>query len=137
MKKKIIFTAIISVLIVAFGAWYYVFIYSKYNHRNVANETAIIVSAVNMAKDYQTNEQAANTKYLDKAVEVFGEIVEVGNSQDGKTTIALKTSDAMTTVFCTLKDSISNIKINQQINIKGICIGFTSDVKIKDAIINK
>ena len=49
----------------------------------------------------------------------------------------MKTNDIMTTVFCTLKDSTANIQLNQSVTIKGICIGFISDVKIKDAILIK
>ena len=138
MSKKKIFLLLVTVIVFSLvGGWYYVFVYSKNHHRDAANERGIIVNAADVAAEYQTNEQSANTKYLDKVLEVTGEVMEVGKNQEGKTTVALKTNDIMTTVFCTLKDSTANIQLNQSVTIKGICIGFISDVKIKDAILIK
>lgn len=136
-KKKIILFSLAAVALSAVGVWYYAFVYSKYHHRDAANEQAFVVTAADIAKEYQANEQGANSKYLDKALEVTGEVMETGKNQEGKITVALKTKDIMTTVFCTLKDSVANIQPDQKITIKGICIGFISDVKIKDAIIIK
>jgi flagellar basal body-associated protein FliL len=138
MSKRKIFLLLVTVIVFSIiGGWYYVFIYSKNHHRDAANEKGIVVNAADVAAEYQANEQSANAKYLDKALEVTGEVMEVGKNQEGKTTVALKTNDIMTTVFCTLKDSTANVLPNQKITIKGICIGFISDVKIKDAIIIK
>ena len=134
-KKKILLFTVTIVAISVASVWYYVFVYSKNHHRNVAEEKGIVVTANEMNKEYQTNEQAANTKYLDKAVEVSGEVTEVGKNQEGKITVALKTDDAMSTVFCTLKDSTSSVQPNQAITIKGKCIGFTSDVRINEGIV--
>ena len=136
-KKKIFLSLVIAVILSLIGGWYYVFVYSKNHHRDAADEKGIIVNAADVAAEYQANEQSANAKYLDKALEVTGEVMEVGKNQEGKTTVALKTNDIMTTVFCTLKDSTATVQPNQKITIKGICIGFISDVKIKDAMIIK
>ncbi len=136
-KKKIFLFLVTAIVLSLLGGWYYVFVYSKNHHRDAANEKGILVNAVDVAAEYQANEQSANAKYLDKALEVSGEVQEVGKNQDGKITVALKTNDIMTTVFCTLKDSTASVLPNQKITIKGICIGFISDVKIKDAMIIK
>jgi flagellar basal body-associated protein FliL len=136
-KRKIFLFLVTAILLSLLGGWYYVFVYSKNHHRDAANEKGIVVNAADVAAEYQANEQSANAKYLDKALEVTGEVMEVGKNQEGKTTVALKTNDIMTTVFCTLKDSTATVLPNQKITIKGICIGFISDVKIKDAIIIK
>ena len=136
-KRKIFLSLLIAVILSLIGGWYYVFVYSKNHHRDAADEKGIVVNAADVAAEYQSNEQSANAKYLDKALEVTGEVMEVGKNQEGKTTVALKTNDIMTTVFCTLKDSTANVLPNQKITIKGICIGFISDVKIKDAMVIK
>ena len=136
-KKKILLAVFVLIMLGATGIWYYAFVYSKNHHRDVANEKGIPVSAVALNKDYQGNEQTANAKYLDKAVEVSGVVSEIGKNQEGKITVALKTDDAMSTVFCTLKDTMSSLQPNQPVTIKGKCIGFTSEVKINDGqIIN-
>lgn len=138
MNKKKALLLVLGVLIVsAISVWYYVFVYSKTHHRDVTDEKAIVTTANDIVKAYQENEANANLKFLDKAVEVSGEVAEVGKNQEGKTTVSLKTNDIMTTVFCTLKDSTAQVETNKSITIKGICIGFLSDVRIKDAIIKK
>ena len=136
-KKKIILSTLAIVAIAAVSTWYYVFVYSKNHHRDVADEKAISVSANDIVKQYQDNEANANKTYLDKAVEVSGEVAETGKTQDGKTTVSLKSNDAMTTVFCTLKDSTAVVEVSKNIKIKGICIGFLSDVRLKEGIILK
>ena len=136
-KKKLLLFAFAFIIAGAVGTWYYVFVYSKNHHRDVADEIAIAATADYIVKEYQADETIANKKYLDKAVEVTGEVAEVGKNQEGKITVSLKTSDAMTTVFCTLNDSTAIVEPNKNITLKGVFIGFLSDVRIKDAIIKK
>ena len=136
-KKKLLLFAFAFIIAGAIGTWYYVFVYSKNHHRDVADETAIAATADNIVKEYQADETIANKKYLDKAVEVTGEVAEVGKNQEGKITVSLKTSDAMTTVFCTMKDSTAIVEPNKNITLTGVCIGFLSDVRVRDAIIKK
>lgn len=136
-KKKAILSTLVVIVLAVVCTWYYVFVYSKHHHRDVTGEKAILISASDIAKQYQDNETNANTAYLDKAVAVSGEVVETGKNQDGKTTVSLKTDDPMTTVFCTLKDSMAIAEVGKNIKIKGVCIGFLSDVRLKDGIILK
>ncbi|MCA6440947.1 MAG: hypothetical protein IM562_14955 [Chitinophagaceae bacterium] len=136
MKTKIIFLSIVLVVISVAATWYYIFVYSKNNHRKIDNEIAIPITAVDIVKEYETNEKAANAKYLNKAVQVTGIVTAIDKNQDGFPTITLQSQDTFSSVYCTLK-SIINIKPQTTIIVKGICIGFTTDVKIKDAIIIK
>lgn len=78
-----------------------------------------------------------NLAYLDKPVEVTGEITEVKQDQTGNTTLTLKSGDAFAGVFCTINSTENKFKPGQQITIKGICTGFLSDVVLKDAIVMK
>ncbi|MFX9688384.1 hypothetical protein ABTO93_19510, partial [Acinetobacter baumannii] len=63
MKTKIIFLSIVLVVISVAATWYYIFVYSKNNHRKIDNEIAIPITAVDIVKEYETNEKAANAKY--------------------------------------------------------------------------
>ena len=136
MKTKIVLSIIAVAAISVAATWYYVFIYSKNNHRKIDNEIAIPIAAVDIVKEYQTNEKMANLKYLNKAVQVTGIVTQIDKNQDGFSTLTLQSQDAFSSVYCTLK-SATNIKPQTVIIVKGICIGFTTDVKIKDAIIIK
>lgn len=135
MKKKIFLSVLLLVIVLAAGTWYYVFDYSKTHHRDVANEKGIVVNAVQIVKEFQTNEATANTKYLNKALEVNGVITEIKKDQAGHTTVSLKSDDAFSIVFCTLKSANPHLNTGSNITIKGICTGFLSDVVINEGIV--
>ncbi|MBB3057173.1 OB-fold protein [Mucilaginibacter gotjawali] len=137
MKKKIILIALAVILVGGFGVWYYVFPYSESHHRDVVNEDAINVTSVQIVKDYQTNEKAANARYLNKAVQVTGTILAKKADQAGNTTVTLKSGDAFANVFCTLKPGITLGSADSTVVIKGICSGFLSDVVLSGGIIIK
>jgi hypothetical protein len=135
MKKKIILIALTFVFTSVLGVWYYVFQYSKTHHRNVESEDAVIITAAKIVKDYQTNETAANNNYLNKAVEVKGEVLKENKDQAGNMTVTIKSGDAFSNIFCTLKPGIRLGVKDSVIVIKGICSGFLSDVVLDDAVV--
>lgn len=131
--KKILSLAVVIGLITAAFVYYYVFIYSKNNHRNVANEKGIVVTAVQLVNDYTNSEDSANKKYLDKTIEVTGEVASV--KQDSLISVTLKSNDAFASVYCTMQGNQAKPDSGKTITIKGICTGKLSDVVLKDAII--
>lgn len=134
MWKKIIFGAIALVLVVATSGWYYVFEYSKTHHRNVENEEAVVVTASQIVKEYESNEKSANTKYLNKAIEVKGVVEKKEKDQAGNTTLTLKSGDQFSNIFCTLKSGAPAVS-DSVVVVKGVCTGFLSDVVLNDAVI--
>jgi hypothetical protein len=120
-----------------FGTWYYAFYVPTHFKRKVADEKGINISAVAVVKDYQSNEQVANLTYLNKILEVTGEITAIKQDQNGLTTVELKSDDAFSGVFCTLNSSNNQLKEGQQITIKGFCTGFLTDVVLSEAIVVK
>lgn len=133
MKKWVIIIS--SVILIALAILYYVFIYAAQYKRNVNDEKAIVISAVELVYAYNNNEPDANAKYLNKALVVEGIVKEVGQNQEGNTTITIDGANDFSAVFCTLKEADKNIEVKKKISIKGVCIGFTSDVVITDAFI--
>ncbi|MBS1531415.1 MAG: hypothetical protein JSU01_14000 [Bacteroidetes bacterium] len=134
MWKKILFGAAIVVFAIAASGWYYVFEYSKSHHRRVEDENAFRVTAAQIVKDYETNEAAANTKYLNKAVEVKGVILKEEKDQAGNVTLTLKSGDPMTNILCTLKSKQFNGS-RAVVVVKGVCTGFLSDVVLNEAVV--
>ena len=105
-------------------------------HRDVKDETAISVTAQGIIDAYSSDEKKANTLYLDKAIEVSGEVTDISKTQQGKTVISLKTSDPMAGVRCTMKEN-ADVKPGDQIKVKGICSGFLMDVTLIDCYVVK
>lgn len=136
MSKKFRITLVIFFVLIAGGAAVAWYMFNK-PRRDVAQEQGIVIPAGQLVSEYQADETAANTKYLDKPIEVTGTVGEVKNNQDGKTTILLTGTDPMTGVFCTLKDATANITPGSTVTIKGICSGMLSDVRLREAILVK
>lgn len=135
MRKKWLLGAFSLFVVVILGLWFFIFYKPTHFKRNVANEKGIVITAPAIVKAYLENEATANTAYLDKSVEIKGEITEIKSDQSGNTIITLKSDDATAGVLCTLKTPDNRYKVADSITIKGICTGFLSDVVLKDAII--
>jgi uncharacterized protein (UPF0333 family) len=130
--KKILLLIFAIIIIAAGGVYYYVFVYSKNHHRDVQSEVAIVVSAEDLTKAYDTNEKDANAKYLDKAVQVSGPIIEI----EGDTIITIGKTDAFTNVEIYLKSNTPVVnKIGDIITVKGKLIGKLANIKINEAVI--
>jgi hypothetical protein len=137
MKRKIILGGAIVLLLGAVNVWYYVFEYSKTHHRNVADEVALNVTSAQIVKDFQSNEKAANAKYLNKAIEVQGVLLQMQKDQSGNITVTLKSGDPFANIFCTLKPGLQLPAKGSVIVVKGVCTGFLSDVVLNNAIVVK
>lgn len=104
--------------------------YKMYNkpHRDVAAATAVKATAAALVTEYEANEQQANGKYLDKVLEVTGEVTGLSKNQKGETVIELKGTD-MSGLMCTLESALqAEIKTGESITLKGICTGYLTDV---------
>jgi hypothetical protein len=106
-------------------------------HRSVADEIGIEVSSSDLFLQFETNEEAGNTKFLDKAILVSGEVAEIVTNQEGKTVVILATDNPLFGVSCTMEGSSDGVQIGSSVTIKGICVGYLSDVVINRAIITK
>ena len=130
-------------LVLIFGIIGAVIAYKMYNkeHVNVAKtKSDISLSADQILNDFSSDESIANSKYLEKIIEVKGVISDIKIEKE-KRIITLKTNDDFGSVLCHLsKESaqkISSLKEGQLIRIKGICTGFLMDViLVKCEIIN-
>jgi|SRR6476469_9677741 len=135
MKKTILIIILAAILIGGFIAYR---IYNK-PHRDVTTEKAVEIKADDIYKEYVANEAAANSKYLNKAIEVSGEISDIQVNQDSAKVVYLKTSDPFYGVNCTFKQDPGNLQKGQQIKFKGICTGYIKggDVVLNEGVIIK
>ena len=134
-KNKII-TAVALIAAIAFSVYYYIFIYSSNNHRQVQSETGIVITADSLVAKYQADEKLANSLYLNKAVVVTGNLLSIDKNQEGKTTLVLGRSDSFSNVSITMSSNLPIAqKVGESITIKGLCTGALSDVVITDGVV--
>ncbi|GAC1437792.1 MAG: hypothetical protein NVSMB63_00190 [Sediminibacterium sp.] len=129
MKKWIkIILAIIFIIAITGGIVAYR-IFNK-EHRDVTKEQGVQLSAQQLYDAFRINEAAANKQYLDKAVEIRGEVAEVTTNQDGNIVVNVKTTDPLFVINCTFKTSPGQLKAGDTITFKGICTGYIPDANV-------
>lgn len=104
-------------------------IYTK-PHRDVSLEKGLAITAQELMEAFVADETAANAKYLDKAIELSGEIAEITSNQEGNTVVNVKTKDAFFVVNCSFKTNPPALTVGQTIQFKGICTGYVPNDKI-------
>jgi hypothetical protein len=133
------FVLVSFVLIVSgLGGFYGIKYYMTHKPaRQVENEKGIEVTAQQIFDDFTNNEADANRKYLNKAIQVTGEVAEAKKNQDDKMVVLLKTTDPIFGVNCTFKEDPGVLQPGSTITFKGICTGFLSDVVINEGVLVK
>lgn len=134
MKKILLF---LLVLVIGGGA-YGIYMYNK-PHKNMQRQGADFeLSASDLYSDFENDESAANTKYLDKIIQVSGNIREIIKEED-KVSIILETGNLLGGITCELDDhsqhDISSLSEGDQLILKGICTGMLMDVVLVRCII--
>lgn len=124
MKKILLLLALIALLL---GG---IYAYSEFNRElEAVGKAEHSLSCTDLFTAFETDEKAANAKYLGKVVEIEGTISDVKTNKEGKTTISLE-GGMLFGVTCELFESeaADKYKKGQKVKLKGECSGFLSDV---------
>lgn len=125
-KKTVLTVGIIGILAAGIVVSY---VFLK-PHRDVTSEKAIPLTAQALYDAFKTNETEANAKYLNKAIELSGEVLDIVTNQEGKTVVNCKTNDPLVVINCTFKTSPGALKAGDNIVFKGICTGYIPDTNV-------
>ncbi|MCI4442974.1 MAG: hypothetical protein JHC39_05645 [Lentimicrobium sp.] len=118
MKRKVILFFFL-VIIVVIGTC----LYTYKDHRDIATEKeSYTIATTQIFSEFQANENSANSKYLDKTIEVTGDLSNID--------IATKSIVINDKLFATFKDGVpKNLKLGSKIKIKGRFIGYDALVE--------
>jgi hypothetical protein len=139
-RKKVIRYVLLSLLVIIGAAAIY--IYKEYNR--TYKDTAKLkpdysLAAKDFVKEFESNEQASNTKYWDKVIRVEGMVKEVAKDDKGFYTVVLGDTSSMSSVRCSIDSVHSNIastvKKGSVVAVKGICSGFNADEMLGSDVI--
>jgi len=123
MFKKI-FLFVLVVCVGATGVVYYLYNKPVKDDKVDSSIQGIQVSALNLSKEFANNEQNANTKYLDKVIDVTGLVTELEHNQDGGYMVVLQTDDPMMGIQCAMRDTKATATKGATLSIKGKCSGY-------------
>lgn len=109
MKKNIIFILFLGVILF-FG---YQYVYQ--DHRDIENENPDFVNTADaIFNNFSKDKKQFEASYLDKTIEISGIVTELNTEY-----ITLNSK-----IFCKFLNQIPTININDQVIIKGRCIGY-------------
>jgi hypothetical protein len=98
-----------------------------------------VVTATDLQKEFENNETAASTKYINKIVEVKGTIASIRPAENNSVNITLVTGSEMSSVICTfitLADH-SKLIVGDSVTIRGECSGYLMDVLMNNCALIK
>ncbi len=138
MNKKNIMIGLL--LLILAGATFGFYLWNKPQKNMTSAKTELSIDAQTILTAFETAENEANTKYLDKVVAVKGKVKEVKN-EGGKICIALETDSPMSGVLCNLDPLSQHDKTTfspgEEVVFKGVCTGFLSDVVLERCVLSK
>lgn len=109
--------------------------YALYNkpHQNIKKQdAAFTLAAGSFLGEFESDETAANSKYLDKVVQVEGIVEDFKVDDQGVTSVRLKAGDGFAGVVCQLDERSEHerleFKKGETVTFKGICTGMLMDV---------
>lgn len=132
--KKII----LAILILGLGgAGIGLYLYNKPVDKMKSMKVDASVTAEQLFQDYELDESSANTKYIDKVLEVKGTVIKASKDSE-KATILLDTGDMLANIMCQMEDISQELpEEDAEITVKGLCTGYLTDVVLIKAIIIK
>ena len=135
VSRKFFWYLFLLVLVVS--AFYF---YSEYNRKPASTQNLspdFIVPALNLANEFETDETAANKKYLGKLIQVTGTLFSIDNNKE--TLISITVGDDLHKIACLLDIKhaaiIRQYKVLSSITVKGICTGYLMDVELNRCVI--
>jgi hypothetical protein len=98
-----------------------------------------VVTATDIQKAFEENEKASSEKYINKIIEVSGEIASVRPGEKNALNISLRTGNDLSNINCTFPTpgDTTNLKKGNQITLRGKCSGFLMDVLLNNCAVIK
>lgn len=137
MENKTTLLLIVFLLALAGGAVGF-YLYQKPTPTAAAFHTDHSISASALFIDYETDEAAANERYLGKTLELTGTIREISIQEEtGQATIYLEAGGILGGVSCEMAadQQLAKAKPGEEVTIKGICSGLLMDVVLNRCVI--
>lgn len=98
-----------------------------------------VMTAPELQRAFETDETAAGSKYINRIIEVSGEVESVKPGENQTLVITLKTENPLSAVSCTLQAEslIPEFAAGDQVSLRGQCSGFLMDVLLNNcSVIN-
>jgi len=95
-----------------------------------------VITAVELTAAFNEDVKAATDKYVNKVIEVSGEISSVMPGEKGAVNIQLESGNNVTSVICTIPNAgdTKTFEPGKAITLRGVCSGFLMDVLLNNCV---
>lgn len=139
MKRKNILIILGIILVTGLsGGGYGLYLFFK-THKNLANvKPDFTLSAEALSNEFESDEDAASKKYIDKVVEITGPVSSVALGSDSIVNVTLSEPGALSGIICSFQGrSVDDIKVKKGdvATIRGECSGILLDVLMNNCVL--
>lgn len=138
MKKKLIKYLVIVSFVFLVAIILGIYLYNK-PHENISNKSPdYVINALELYNEFETNEEAANQKYLDRILQVSGTITDITNENDQTFTFVLSDPGKFGGVsFSINKEALNGNSYDKGdlLSVKGKCTGMLMEVVLTNCSI--
>jgi hypothetical protein len=131
----------LSLVLIIFiaGISFAVYLFNKRHKDLEKTRPDFVLTATDLLKEFENDENKASAKYVNKVLEVSGVIESLNAGEDKTVSIVLKTESDFSTVICTFQQLIdpADYRQGESITVKGECSGFLTDVLLNNCYIKK
>ena len=139
MKKIIKAGLIIGAIAVTAGVAGGIYMFGKKHKDLSVTKPDFIIQADALLKEFETNEQEASLKYINKVIEVSGTISSAEKGEGTAWNIALDTGSDFAKILCTFSsiEDTSQLQSGKEVVLRGECSGYLMDVLLNNCQIIK
>ena len=106
-----------------------------------AQQSSFTVNSADLLKEFETDENQCNLKYMDKVIQIKGKVLRTENT-DSTTIVTLDANNPDAAILCELDPYSKHGKTvftnGEEVVFKGICNGYLSDVVVSRCVqVNK
>lgn len=133
MNPKIFRILLVLAAIGTVGVVIGIYLYNKPSADIVSGKAKYNLSTAQLLAEYQEDENAANTKYLNQVVQIEGRVEKVLADVEG-VSVVFESDDPLATVIARMSPIVPRSKTNfnpgQNIRLKGKVTGYLDDVNL-------
>jgi hypothetical protein len=136
MKKSFKFILIIISLLVLAGIITGLYLYNLKSKDLQKVKPDFVMTASDLLLEFESDENAAAMKYVDKILEVTGSIKNIEYVENNSINISLDAGSEFSSVICTFQGNSDPGKFNigDTIKIRGQCSGYLMDVLLNNCV---
>jgi tRNA_anti-like len=137
LKRSYKFILVVILLTGLAGIIAAIYFYNLSHKDMLKSKADFVLSAEDLQKEFESDEVAATSKFVNKIVEVKGIVSTVESGENNALSVSLKTGNDLSSVICTLPGvaDASVFKQGETVTIRGECSGFLMDVLLNNCVL--